>query len=98
MANLTDLDQSVQEVLTAIMGALSVDDVVRQRLEHVTTATHALDHSVSALLSEFAKGTFSPVVATTVRNDLAQKMYKSFTMEDEKQVFKSILGDFSAYK
>ena len=42
MAGLNNLDENVRGFLFAIMGGLSMDDVVRQRLEHVSTGLIAL--------------------------------------------------------
>ena len=98
MAALTDLDQSVQKVLVSIMGALSVDDVVRQRLEHVTTSTHALDAGIRTLLEEYKRGTLDKDFAVKVCNSMAQQMYKSYTMEEEKAVFRGVLGEIKKYE
>lgn len=98
MSTLGHLDDSVRGVLFSIMGAMSMDDVVRQRLEHVTSAALSVETAVRAILEEFSKGTLTPQLATNVKNTLAQKMYKSFTMEDEKAVFKGILGDIKNYQ
>lgn len=98
MSGLGHLDDSVRSVLFSIMGALSVDDVVRQRLEHVTASAHAMDDGIKLIVQEFAKGTLSVATANTVKNQLAQKMYKSFTMEGEKAVFKRVLGDIKSYQ
>ncbi|MCX6124721.1 MAG: hypothetical protein NTV34_08230 [Proteobacteria bacterium] len=98
MAALTDLDQSVQKVLVSIMGALSVDDVVRQRLEHVTTSTHALDNGIRTLLEEYKRGALDQDFAVKVCNSMAQQMYKSYTMEEEKTVFKGVLGEIKKYE
>ena len=50
MSGLTSLDQSVRACLFSIMGSLSVDDIVRQRLEHLSTAMLALQEGVKGIL------------------------------------------------
>lgn len=98
MASLTNLDESVRSVLFSIMGALSMDDVIRQRLEHVTTSTHAMQTGVTQIIKEFSMGTLSESVVEDVKSTMANVMYKSFTMEDEKSVFKAILGDVKNFR
>jgi len=97
MSALNHLDENVRSVLFSIMGTLSMDDVVRQRLEHITAAAGSVEECVRTVLGDFSKGTLTKQKALEVRNSLAKKMYQSFTMEDEKAVFKTSLGDIKNY-
>ncbi len=93
MAGLSTLDESVRACLFSIMGGLGVDDVVRQRLEHVSTAMIALQDGVKGIMHFNANGaTFSEKDIQAIRTEMLSKMYKAFTMEDEKKVFSSVFG------
>ena len=56
MAGLNNLDENVRGFLFAIMGGLSMDDVVRQRLEHVSTGLIALQKGVTEVISMYKSG------------------------------------------
>ena len=98
MATLANLDDSVRGVLFTIMGSLSMDDVVRQRLEHVSTSIHAMKVSVENVINYFTSGGLNEAHVDAEMSVLVNKMYKSFTMEDEKTVFRRVLGDVKNYR
>lgn len=98
MATLGNLDDSVRSVLFSIMGALSMDDVIRQRLEHVTASMNAMEAGVGRVLTEFSAGRLADTDAKIINSEMADKMYRSFTMEEEKTVFLSVLGDIKNYR
>ena len=98
MATLGNLDDSVRSVLFSIMGALSMDDVIRQRLEHVTTSINAMEKGVGRVLVDFSAGQLSDTDATLINNEMADKMFRSFTMEEEKTVFRAVLGDIKNFR
>lgn len=98
MATLSNLDDNVRSLLFSIMGALSMDDVIRQRLEHVTTSISAMETGITRVVKEFAAVKLGDAEAHKINSEMADKMYRSFTMEDEKAVFKKILGDIKNYR
>jgi hypothetical protein len=98
MATLGNLDDSVRSVLFSIMGALSMDDVIRQRLEHVTTSINAMESGVGRVLADFSAGHLTDVDASLINNEMADKMFRSFTMEEEKTVFRQVLGDIKNFR
>ncbi len=98
MATLSNLDENVRSLLFSIMGALSMDDVIRQRLEHVTTSISAMETGITRVVKEFAAVKLGDAEAHNINSEMADKMYRSFTMEDEKKVFKNILGDIKNYR
>lgn len=98
MSNLSNLDESVRMVLFSIMGALSMDDVIRQRLEHVTTSMQAMEKGVGHVVTNFTSGSLTDVFATEINNAMADQMYRSFTMEEEKQVFRAVIGDIKNFR
>jgi hypothetical protein len=98
MTQLSNLDDSVRMVLFSIMGALSMDDVVRQRIEHVTTAAHAVDKSIKSVMQEYLQSGLKEDRVKPLINKMALDLFKSYTMEEEKAVFKAVLGDVKNYQ
>ena len=93
MAELSRLDESVRAFLNAIMGGLSVDDVVRQRLEHVSTSLGAMNFGVRKVLIEFSSGRkITDDFLEAVQFEMMSKMFMAFTMEDEKKQFGKVFG------
>lgn len=93
MSGLSNLDDSVRGFLFSIMGGLSVDDVVRQRLEHVNTSVMALQSGVQKIIDQYnSGGKVTEQFVELVQHEMLSKMYKSFTMEDEKKVFAKVFN------
>lgn len=82
-----ELDQNLKIILRDMMGSLSVEDVVGQRLLHVRNGLERC----AKILSEFNgdPNDFKNLSDTDIQNFLSQ-LVSSFTMEDEKQVWKAI--------
>lgn len=94
MSSLANLDESVRNFFFAAMGSLSVDDVVRQRLEHVSTAMTALQVGVQKILTEYRAGRpLKEDFVMALQKEMSLKMYKAYTMESEKLVFAQVFGD-----
>jgi hypothetical protein len=93
MAGLGNLDESVRGFLFAIMGGLSIDDVVRQRLEHVSTGLVALQKGVGEIITKYNAGEkITDTMISQIQHEMMEKMYKCFTMEDEKKIFDDVFG------
>jgi len=90
MEALSTLDNELKEVLFGVMGALSSDDVIRQRLEHVVKSTQILGDFFAQLSSASVMEDLNK--AHELRMRALTSVYKSFTTEDEKEIFHSIFG------
>ncbi len=90
MEALSTLDNELKEVLFGVMGALSSDDVIRQRLEHVVKSTHILSDFFAQISSESVMADINR--AHEIRMRVLTDVYKSFTTEDEKEIFHAIFG------
>ena len=94
MAGLGNLDENVRSFLFAIMGGLSIDDVVRQRLEHVSTALVALQAGIQKVITRYKSGeTVTDAFLGEIQTEMLGLMFKAYTMEDEKVIFKKIFGN-----
>jgi hypothetical protein len=84
-----ELDETVRNLLFSMMGALSMDDVVQQRLEHVAFGMGEMSASLEKNLLK-TKNEFNATTVESLSASLLSAMFKSYTMETEKQVFKSV--------
>lgn len=91
MGSLKNLDSRLESLLLIMMGALSADDVVGQRLEHVDMAIVNLKDELAKVIKHFDEQ-FETTMLRQVTKTLEQKLYKSYTMEDEKKVFRDVFG------
>jgi hypothetical protein len=93
MAGLSTLDDSVRNCLFAIMGGLSIDDVVRQRLEHISKAMVSMQEGIAAMLAIHSNGAVvTEAQFKIIQQDMLVTMYKAFTMEEEKKIFEKVFG------
>ena len=90
--SLKDLDESVQKVLFSIMGALSTHDVVHQRIEHVILGAQLAIDSISRVVLQYGQGTLTHSILENEMKHIEDKLFKAFTMEDEKVVFRKAMG------
>jgi hypothetical protein len=94
MAGLGHLDENVRSFLFAIMGGLSIDDVVRQRLEHVSSSLAALQAGIQKVIARYKRGEkVTDEFLGAVQTEMLSLMFKAYTMEDEKVIFKKVFGN-----
>lgn len=93
MEALSTMDGSIAGLLFRMMAALSGDDVIGQRLQHLLNAVHGLEVGLSYLLIDI-KNRFSEEEVEKVKKDVLAFTYMQYTSEDEKALFKKIFKDF----
>lgn len=91
MEALSTLDDNIKEVLLSIMGALSTDDVIDQKLDHVERSLNALQISLAYVLVDF-ETRFSRTGVLKLKKELLQYTYRQYTMENERDIHKKIFG------
>ena len=89
MSSLKQLDSKLHDLLMTMMGTLSTDDVVGQRLEHISSAIKFLNKGLVALMSSF-DDKFKLEHIKKMTSSLETKVYKSYTMEVEKKIFSKV--------
>lgn len=89
MSSLNQLDGKLQHLLLVMMGTLSSDDIVGQRLEHVNSAIGFLNKGLVGLVGGF-DDSFNHENIKKLTQDLQTKVYKSYTMEVEKEIFSKV--------
>ena len=89
MSSLKQLDAKLHDLLMKMMGTLSTDDVVGQRLEHISSAIKILNQGLVGLVSSF-DDKFKLEYIKKMTNSLETKVFKSYTMEVEKKIFTKV--------
>jgi len=88
MALLGQVDEKIKASVFNIIGLVSNDDVVRQRLEHVGLASVALQAAIEDIYTNHENISVD-LIEKQIR-DLNDKVFKSFTMEVERSEFKKV--------
>ncbi len=88
---LSRLNVDLQTLVIRVMGAVSIDDVIAQRLSHVISSIQELQDELVPLISHHKDYT-TPDAVKLFRNRVLTKVYLSYTSEDEKEVFHKIFG------
>jgi hypothetical protein len=85
MEALETLDDELQQMLLSMMGVLSRDDIISQRIQHIVEALQALQMSLSYILVDFETRCTQTDVDRFIR-DLRHYMMRSYTTEEEKRL------------
>jgi hypothetical protein len=92
MESISTLDDSVQELLMAMMGNLSNSDVIQQRLEHIGQMLSLSTLGVGNIIADIPHR-LTPEVVHTCKLDLLRTVYKCYTVEEERTAFKKVFGN-----
>lgn len=93
MEALSTMDSTIAGILFKMMAALSSDDVIGQRLQHVLHAVHGLEVGLSYLLID-TKQRFNFDEVEKVKRDVLSFTFAQYTSEDEKEMFRKIFSNF----
>ncbi|MBC7660399.1 MAG: hypothetical protein H7249_11925 [Chitinophagaceae bacterium] len=85
------LDHNLQKVLADVIGAVSVDDVIAQRLDHVIQSLQTLQKALAYFLNDYQKEC-TPDRVKHLRNRVLTEVYLSYSSEEEKEIFHKIFG------
>lgn len=92
MESLGRLDDDLSGLLLSMMGALSRDDVITQRIEHVMMALNAMQASLTYILTDFDTRCRQGEVERYIK-DLKAFTLRTYTTEDEKRQFYEIFPE-----
>lgn len=92
MEALGTMDEKLQGLLLAMMGQLSRDDVISQRIAHVMMALQALQTSLTYVLTDFETRCKDGEVDKFI-GDLKSYALRTYTMEEEKKLYFSIFPE-----
>jgi hypothetical protein len=86
MEALETLDGQLQDQLIHMMGQLSRDDVIAQRIQHIMMAMQALQASLTYLLTDY-ENRCRPADVERFVSELKGYTFRSYTMDEERQAF-----------
>lgn len=84
------LENELNEQILRMMGELSIDDVVGQRLEHVIASFDDLLIFTNEVVSQLSAHPGPDINPMT--QDFLKKIHRSYTMESEKACFQEVFG------
>lgn len=92
MEALSTLDVDLSNLIFKIIGSLSRDDVVVQKLIHIIDGINAINkHLGDILLNPEEK--LNPTYVANTCAIILTRTYKSYSMEEEKNIFHNIFGE-----
>lgn len=86
MESLETLDGELSGLLLSMMGALSCDDVISQRIEHVMMGLNAMQASLTYILTDFETRCKQGEVDRYIK-DLKSFTLRTYTTEEERRTF-----------
>jgi CII-binding regulator of phage lambda lysogenization HflD len=89
MDGLHDLDSTVQQAIFSMMGKMSTDDVVRQKVEHIAYECGELAKTLTDIYSD-VETKLVPEKVVSIEDELLKKIQDSFTMETEKEMYSKV--------
>lgn len=92
MEALETLDGSLQEMLLSMMGQLSRDDIISQRIEHILMSLQGLQTSLTYILTDYENRCRDGEVEKFIE-DLKAYTLRSYTMEEEKKAFYEVFPE-----
>ncbi|MFY7927995.1 MAG: hypothetical protein ACOVS5_03915 [Oligoflexus sp.] len=91
MEALSRVDSDLQALVSRVIGSVSNDDVMAQRLNHITQSLHELEKELTELLANH-KSYLTPEAMKKFRNKVLTSIYLSYTSEEEREIFHKIFG------
>ncbi|MCB9228192.1 MAG: hypothetical protein H6618_01135 [Deltaproteobacteria bacterium] len=89
MEALSTLDSEISSIIYKMISALSNDDVIRQKLEHLLLSVHALKVGLAYILTGFRER-FTLSEVDMFRKNLLKYTYRLYTSEQEKEIFQRL--------
>lgn len=86
MAGVKDLDGDLQNFMMGMIGALSSEDVIAQRLDHIIMAMKVLQTGLNYVLIDY-QSRCNVEELDKVTKDIKNYTFRQYTTEDEKQEF-----------
>lgn len=91
MRSLENLDAKMQDLILTMVGAMSADDVVGQRLDHVGFALQILGGELAKVVQDFEKN-FTPSGIEKFGQQINNEVFARYTMPEERESFIRVQG------
>jgi hypothetical protein len=85
------LSADMQELVLSVVGSLSIDDVLGQRLTHAMASIRILKAALSEVISKYEMYQ-QPQEVKALRNRVLNAVYTTYTSEDDREVFHRVFG------
>lgn len=95
LGRLKGLDEKVSSSVLGIVGALSSEDLIAQRLEHTILSLKSLQTGLSFLLIDY-DDRCRPEEVERVTKSILTYTFRQYTTEEEKERFREIFGKTAA--
>ncbi|RZA11316.1 MAG: hypothetical protein EOP10_33270 [Proteobacteria bacterium] len=92
---LAKFDDKISSTVFSIVGALSAEDLIAQRLEHTILSLKSLQTGLSFILIDYEERCRSEEIQNVVKSIL-DYTYRQYTTEEEKDRFTAIFGKVAA--
>lgn len=91
MEAMSNLDGEIKGLLLCVMGSVSNDDVVKQRLDHIIYSLREFNKAVEKVIEDNASQMNSKNVQTVCATLMTQ-IYRSYSSQEEREIFHKIFG------
>jgi hypothetical protein len=91
MEAMSTLDDEIKGVLLCVMGSVSNDDVVKQRLDHIIASLQEFNRVVGKVIEGYATEMNLKNVQG-ICTKLVTQIYKSYSSEEEREIFHKVFG------
>lgn len=91
---LSQVDDDMSNLVFGIIGSLSTEDVIVQRLEHVVLSLQSLQTGLSYILIDYDQRCKMEELSRVIK-DIKTFTFRQFTTEEEKRLFRAIFKDAS---
>jgi hypothetical protein len=91
MQELKTLDETIESLMLTTIGVMSADDVIGQRLDHVTYALDLLGERLGHLMDHMDTQ-FTPQAIEAFGKQINQDVFRKYTMAEERDCFIKIQG------
>lgn len=83
-------DKRLGQLLSSLMGVVSADDIIQQRLNHVLYGVRRFNAALITLIQGQEAMTIENV--TSFRNVVLTDIYRTYTTNDEREIFHAVFG------
>jgi hypothetical protein len=87
-----NLDSELENLLLSMMGQLSRDDIIKQRIDHVRMSMQALQSQLTYILADYEKRCGETEVNNLI-NDSKAFALRIYTMEEERRLHFSVFHE-----
>lgn len=96
MESLATMDDALGELLMDVMAALSNDDVISQRIEHISRSINALKLGLSYMLVDI-NSRYTLEGVRKLKEDLLDYTCRQYSSEEERVIHEKIFGKIKSF-